>query len=361
MSVPSARGAERTRIGCLSSAPWNPYLRLLYGALGRAGIEVVWDARLGLGWLWRSRRTVRVLHVHWPEGLYRFHRGPRRLRRPLSWAKLPVLALRLAVARVLGYRIVWTVHQVYPHETTSRTLDRLAARVLAALCHGLIAHDEATAELARRALRRTPEVIPHGSYIGVYPPGRPARTVRQELGIADDAFVFLAFGELRRYKGVQTLLDAFAALPDERIVLVVAGNPKDGEVGAALEEAAARDPRLRLRLGFVRDEEVAELFDACAVSVLARADGGTSGSLILALSLGRAVVAADTPTYRQLTGGRAGWLFRPGDAGSLREALAAAAADPAVAEERGRSGRELADALDWERIGEQTRGLLARL
>jgi hypothetical protein len=32
-----------------------------------------------------------------------------------------MFGLRLAAARGLGYRIVWTVHQVYPHETESRS------------------------------------------------------------------------------------------------------------------------------------------------------------------------------------------------------------------------------------------------
>jgi len=353
----------RTRVACLSSARWNPYLRLLYASLDRAGVPVEWDAQLSLPWLWRARHAVRILHIHWPEGLWRLHRGPAAVRPLLSWAKLPLLALRLAAARALGYRFVWTVHQVLPHETTSRRLDRAGARVLATFANALIAHDEPTLADVRRELgpRQRVALIPHGSYVGVYPPGRPRAEVARALDVPDDAFVFLAFGELRRYKGVQTLLEAFAALERDDVVLVVAGNPKDAETGAALEAAAAADRRVRVRLGFVAEEEVAELFDLCDAAVLARADGGTSGSLILALSQGRPVVAADTPAYRALTRGRAGWLFAPGDARSLRDALEAAAGDRAEAAARGTVAQGLADELDWDAIGRATARLFASI
>jgi glycosyltransferase involved in cell wall biosynthesis len=353
---------DRLRVACLSTAPWNPYLRLLYDAVGAAGVDVVWGGRLSLRWLWRSRRSVRVLHVHWPESLYRFGRGPALLRRPLSWAKLALLALRLAAARALGYRLVWTVHQVRPHETTSRRLDAAGARVVAAFARALIVHDGSTAERVRRELRpaRDPVVIPHGSYRGVYPPGRSRDEVARALDVAPGAFVFLCFGELRRYKGIQALLEAFAATGRDDVALIVAGNPKDPATAAALRQAAAADPRIRVRLGFVADDEVAELFELADAVVVARADGGTSGSLILALSLGRPVVAADTGVYRELANGsEPGWTFAPDDARSLREALVRAAGDRDGAAARGRYALEVAERLDWGPIGQATARVFA--
>jgi glycosyltransferase involved in cell wall biosynthesis len=83
--------------------------------------------------------------------------------------------------------------------------------------------------------------------------------------------------------------------------------------------------------------------------VLPRGDGGTSGSLVLALTLGVPVVAADAPSYRELVGeGAAGWLFRPGDAASLASALERAAREPAEARaEKARAAAEVAGSLDW--------------
>jgi beta-1,4-mannosyltransferase len=345
-----ASGPSRSRIACLSSAPWNPYLRLLYDALAREGIPSERRGAPSLGWLVRSRRRVRWLHVHWPEPLYVAGRGPRPLRGLLSWLKLARLALRLAVARALGYGVIWTIHQVYPHER-SGPIDRAGSRVLAAFATALFAHDEATAREARDELgpRARPAVVPHGSYAGFYPPGRDRATVRRDHGIPADAFVFLSLGELRAYKEVDVLLTAFAAADLDEAALVLAGNVKDDRVGAIVRSAAARDPRIHQLVGFVPDPEIAELYGASDAAVLPRGDGGTSGTLVLALTLGVPVVAADAPSYRELVGdGAAGWLFRPGDPASLAAALERAAREPAEARaEKARAAAEVSGSLDW--------------
>jgi glycosyltransferase involved in cell wall biosynthesis len=334
--------------------PQNPYQRLLYEELGRQGLELVEGGLLRLRWLLGSRHRVDVLHFHWPEIYYR-HRGAAGKRALLlSWLRLPLFALRLAVARLLGYRIVWTVHQVRPHESPSPLLDRLGTRVLAAGAHVLVAHDRSTALEAAAAFgeRRRPTIVPHGSYIGVYPPGRSRAEVRRELGIEPDAFLFLSLGHLRPYKGLDVLLEAVAATAESlpRAAVVVAGLPIDGAGVAELTEAAAADPRIVPLLGFVPDERVAELFGAADAAVLARTDGGTSGALVLALSHGVPVVAASRPTYVELVEpAGAGWLFEPGSAASLADALEAAAGEsaPGLAR-RAAAARECAEALRWE-------------
>jgi glycosyltransferase involved in cell wall biosynthesis len=349
-------------ISCFTSAPWNPYLGLLYEHLDRQGVRLAEEGRLSLRWLWHARSSVGFLHLHWPEALYRFERGPALVRSALGWLKLVLLASRLAAARALGYRLVWTIHQVFPHEVESRRRERIAGRLLARACHLLLAHDHATAEAAAReyGLReRRVEVVPHGSYVDVYPPGRKRSAVRAELGIPEHAFVFIAFGELRGYKGIELLLEAWADARLPSASLVIAGHPKDPAIAEAVRSAAAADPRIKPLLVFRPHELVAELFGASDAAVIARTDGGTSGSLILALSLGLPVVLADVPAYHELTQGhRAGWLFRRGAEASLREALEAAAADPAEAYARGRVAREVADTLRWPEIATRTAALL---
>jgi beta-1,4-mannosyltransferase len=354
--------ARDKRIACLSIAPWNPYLRLLYQALAAEGFELVEEPRLSLRWLWRSRSNARFLHFHWPESHYRFGRGSDRLRPLLSRLKLAVFASRLGAARLLGYRLVWTVHQIYPHESLDSGLDHRGAALLARACDLLVTHDRWTAdEVASKLARRSTEVavIPHGSYIGVYPEGRPRDEVRRDLSLPQNGFVFLCFGELRGYKEIELLLAAFSPIPHPTARLVVAGNVKATSVGSSVSAAAEADPRIVSVRGFVAESKVAELFHGCDAAVLPRGEPGTSGSLILALSLGLPVVAADVPTVREMTGeGQAGWLFRPHDASSLRTVLESAAADPENARSRGSRGRKIAEGLDWTDAARQLATLL---
>ena len=80
---------------------------------------------------------------------------------------------------------MWTVHQVDPHERATGGLDTLGARVLASSADVLVAHDDATAAQVHRLPGgpRQVTVVPHGSYIGVYPAGHTRQEMREELGI----------------------------------------------------------------------------------------------------------------------------------------------------------------------------------
>ncbi|HEX7524764.1 MAG TPA: glycosyltransferase, partial [Gaiellaceae bacterium] len=131
------------------------------------------------------------------------------------------------------------------------------------------------------------------------------------------------------------------------------------ELQIALRAEVGDDPRIRLLLDYVADAEVAELFGAADAAVVARDDGGTSGSLVLPLSLGVPVIAADCPAYRSLTGGESsGWLFRPGDESSLCEVLEQAAANTDEARRRGSAALERARRLRWSDAAAQTARLL---
>jgi len=351
----------------------NPYLGLLDEALSSFGVELGAEPPFTLSWLWRARREIHVLHFHWrPDFYYAWCRPAAYSRDPPpaalqglgSWITLVLFGVRLAAARLLGYRLMWTVHEIYPPENNnrppgsiSRRIDRLGGRLLARVSDVLYAHDSATAERAREELGRPAkgiEVVPHGSFIGVYPAGRPRLAVKAELRIADDAFTFLCFGQLRPDKSVKLLLEAFCSTEDPHLALVVAGQVLDDRSRDALVEAAASDSRIRLLLETVSAERVRELFDASDALVLARSEAWTSGSLILALSLGLPVVAARLSPYEELLdAGRAGWLFRPGDADSLRAALLQAAADPGLGAKRAAALQQGERLPRWSEIAAQ--------
>ena len=145
--------------------PQNPYQRLLYEGLAAEGVRLVPSAPLRFRWLLANRHGVDVLHFHWPEIYYRHRGATTRVDVALSWVRLGLFALRLWFARALGYLIVWTVHQVQPHESPSPRLDRFGTRVLAHASNLLVANDRTTAELAQKRfrLRHAPRVVPHGS------------------------------------------------------------------------------------------------------------------------------------------------------------------------------------------------------
>lgn len=312
--------------------PFNPYQGLFYRGLEEFEISVVPDARFKLTWLVHRRREVDVLHIHWPQAFYRVRRRPRWMMRRLSIFKFAYFVVRLAAARAMGYRLVWTIHQVYPHEIKNERLDRMAPIILGRACHAFIAHDDHTASLAKQELDvpdRKLHVIPHPSYVGAYPDQPTQGEARRILGIDDGPTLFLCFGGLRKYKNVELLLEAFATLRCRNVMLVLAGRPADRQLAKQIETAAAGDERIRPMPMIVSDEEVPTLFAAADAAVLPRSDGGTSGALILAVGMGLPVIAARGSANEAITRGEeAAWLFHPGDVTSLRSCLQAAATEP---------------------------------
>src|SRR4051794_2212087 len=359
-----ATGAQRIGVAAYPFIYENPYQRVLYDELARFGFDLDTDADFRISWLFRNRKRTTIVHFHWPQNCYVWFRRPRRLRRALSWPKLALFALRLWVARALGYSVVWTVHEVFPHERLAGHLDVIAAKVLARFSDLLIAHDRGTAGRAVEEFKLTspPVVIPHGSYIDIYPAGRSRNAVRAELGIGPDAPTFLYFGHLRTYKSIDVLLDAFAHAELDDVHLVIAGIPLDEDVERVVRSAEDADERICARLEFVPDDGVAELFAAADVVVLPRSDGGTSGALVLALSMSRPAVVADKADYVNLIAdGEAGWTFAAGDRASLRRALESAVADRVLWPRKSAAARVIAEELSWPSIARRTAAALRRL
>lgn len=348
----------------------NRYGELLYGALSGHGIEAVPEAKLDPRWLWRHRGEVTFLHFHWDRYFYDSTVSGPRLRECLSWLKLVYFALLLMLGRALGYRIIWTVHEVVPHEARNPRRDVLAGRLLARLSHALICHDDATAHRAEAVLGIPSErfaVIPHGSYLGVYPEGRPRCAVRREFGYDDSVFVLLAFGNLRSYKRLDLLLDAFLSVPSPDVRLLITGQFEwrfrdvewEQRTVSQLRLAAAHDPRIRYRIERVPDEQVAELHGAADAAVFARTDGWTSGSLILALSQGVPVLAPRLPAYAELLGPEdAGWLYEPGSVPSLADTISRAARERAQVPAKVTEARRRAQQLAWDEIATATASVM---
>ncbi len=288
----------------------------------------------------------RIVHVHWQAfSVPRWLPFSRRL--SLLWFGVCVGGIRL-----LRFRLVWTVHNVVPHERETSD-DIAAARRIALAADAKIVHASRTLEQMASLGLDTAHVavIPHGSYLGAYPVSERPPQSRERLSIGADEFVVLFFGNIRPYKGVDSLLEAFVAADLEGSRLVVAGECLDRR--PLLAAPGAGDPRVTLHLDAVPDELVATFFQAADVVCLPFASVTSSGSVILALSFGKPVIAPRLGTLVDLPE-TVGWFNDPTDPDGLRRNLEAAAGDPDERRRRGRAALEFARTLSWERIAADT-------
>jgi glycosyltransferase involved in cell wall biosynthesis len=278
----------------------NPYNFLLSEALAAEGCEVV-DLDDRNRWL----GTWDILHIHWPQ---QAARGGKRQ----ALRKSAALVTLLAVQRLRGVRIVWTVHNVRGHDSHDSAIERVLMRVVARLVHGLVfltqsSRDAACGEMP--ALKSKPfSVIPHGLY------GRTSTRTREEarvvFGLPPDRPTVGFLGDIKRYKGLDLLLTAFAETSPGELVLFIAGafqayslagqKQHSTVVRKQIGDLQAAGYSIVFREGRLDDAAFADAVRACDAVALPYREIWNSGLALLVLENGGRILAGDAPVFREL-------------------------------------------------------------
>lgn len=329
------------------------YFLNLRDELAALGWEVVFAPYSGL-LMPLSRNATRaqapLLHVHFEYPITGAFIRPAWK----SWALLAQFLLDLMFLRLAGRKVVYTVHNLWTHDRTNATIDRLSRRVLARQAEAVIVHGPSGVPLVRDAYRVPVErvhVVPHGHYRANYPITVARDSARARWGLEDRHWAFLFFGSVRPYKGLEDLLDAFAELPSPDLRLIVAGRPASPEYLSRLQARTA-DPRVVWCPGFVAPDGVQWFMQASDAVVFPFAEVFTSGSLVTALSFRKRVVAPDKGLVRDYLPAGAGVLYETPAVPTLAEALREVMLTDEEAAGAAIDG--LLPALDWHSIARRT-------
>ena len=258
----------------------NPYTLLLAESIRGAGANLVYFS-------WRDALFGRydVFHVHWPEILVE---GRTPLRRLVRQALTVLLVARLAVTR---RPLVRTVHNL-----------GLPAG-LSALQRGILALIDRRTALRIRLNEHTPvdgpfATIPHADFRSWFASYRPSAVVTGQIGYV---------GRIRRYKGVESLLEAFAASrvlagggAGEQLSARIVGYASTTELESTLLGLAGDDENITIEFGFVADARIVEVVTSSELVVLPYRVMHNSSAAITALSLGRPVLVPDNEVTRDL-------------------------------------------------------------
>jgi len=333
----------------------NPYQNLLADGVRSAGWIVDFAnypaTVFPLLSLHRKHPTVAVFHLHWiNDYLGRILWSGSRLKFSI---RLFQMAADVLLVRLRGIKVVWTVHNRLSHESEHPAREIMARRLLARLVSRLIFHShEARAEIQRLLainLIHRSDVIPHGHYIGMYPTNpRREHQLRERFALKAEETVVLFFGNLRRYKGVSQLLQAFETVKHPHLRLLIAGNPFDQSIADELTTAAERDRRLGLYLGFIPEADVGPLYAISQIAVVPFERTLTSGSAILALSQGKALILPEEARIIGLPDLRGTVFFNRNNG---LKAILNKLPDKSQLEDMGKINFEAAQELDWSKIG----------
>lgn len=335
----------------------NPYQQILADNLATHGVTVCtnrWPNRSPLlQVLWAQLQgEIDVLHLHWTSPFLLA------TQRPYSLLKGSVFFTFVLLFKILGGNIVWTVHDLVDHEEKDTPLECFFNRLLCHLYGQLIVHCSAARKLVLQTYRLPAKldgklnVVPHGHFIDHYVTHVSAAEAKQKLGLEAEDICFLYFGQIRAYKGVLTLVETFKRFSVPQARLLIVGKPIDKTMHTTLEVACAGDKRIQTRLTFIPEAEVQLYLKGADVVVLPFQKILTSSTVILAMSLGKAIIAPQRGCVAAVLDEQGAFLYHPQQANGLEQALQKVPS--ANLKAMGAYNYQRVQALDWGRIATQT-------
>ena len=337
----------------------NPYQSLLYKEMKLLGARITYLGELTPSWTLNvvllpfevvARRIAgaRLIHIHWvfffaPPLAARSSAGRLAMQ---SWFQL-----WLRICRLIGIRLVWTAHNLLPHEPVFAD-DISARRYLVRSSDLVIAH-------ARSALDQLAELGAAPSRVAVIEHGPmgevPATRTLRVPGTGDGPRQFLFIGGVKEYKGVDDLVAAFLALPpDVAACLTVAGHCPDHGLRSRLTASANRPgTRITMRLQHIPEAELTRLLAAADVVVLPYRRVTTSGSAMLALTHARPLIVPNMASTADLPDD-AVIRYEGGLPGLLSAISTAAREESAHLAAMSRAASKFAASISWSDIAQRT-------
>jgi glycosyltransferase involved in cell wall biosynthesis len=303
----------------------DPYLDDLGSALAEQGWRYALVGRKGLMLaLFAAMRGRGTVHLHWFEAF-----TPRRNRLDglVAWLYLP--ALWLAGRRG---RVIWTVHNVTPHEGYAPLVGTSFLRRLARSSSRILVHFDQTREAVEAKFSTAGKTfVTHAASFGHAhgpPIGRAEARASISGSLTEDTTLFVQVGSLRAYKQPATTAQAFRDTAPPTAMLLIAGPCEDESIEAEVVRAAANDPRIVLQFGRLPNEKLVAALCAADWSICPYLRIDNPGAVNLSVSYGCPVIAPNLSQVRELTIGHPAILY-PVD-GSAREQLGGAIATAAT-------------------------------
>jgi len=228
-----------------------------------------------------------IVHVDW------IHQYYLRRSKLLTRVQYLLFLLDLWVFRSLfGCKLVWTLHNVMPHDQPNSGLFKKVRVRFAGYCDRIRIFSDSSENRAVEELKISRDkfvVLPEGDYVEYYENEIKADQAKKELGVIGYETTLLFFGSIRPYKGLEILIDEFVKL-NRNIALIIAGQCKDLPYANSLRERISGDKRIQFVPKLIHKNEVQVYFNAADIVVLPFKKIENSGSTILAMGFGKPIV-----------------------------------------------------------------------
>ena len=229
-----------------------------------------------------------ILHYHWLE-----------FQDIRSLSAMPYKLTCIAFYKLFGGKLVWTIHNKYPHDGKYLKLHSILQRWMSRKSNSIILHCNTVKQDLIKFLNISEEKIKicaHPSFTTTTLVKKDARkqlSKQLQIDLDSEDYAFLVFGQISHYKGISAIIEAFNELLDDHIHLIVAGPVKKGNsnLSSELQEWCSKVNNLHIRDTFIDEETLPILHSAVDCAVANHKDIISSGSTEMALSYNLTVIA----------------------------------------------------------------------
>ena len=272
--------------------------------------------------------------------------------------------------RLFKINLIYTAHNVLPHE--NHKFHYILNSIVYRSSTAIIAHSNYIKNLLKEIFQFNFDmivIIPHGNFNHYKSKKNISQTdARKKLNLLEEDNVLLFFGFIRKYKGLDLLLDAFekAVGQNKNLKLVIAGEPINKQLETEYRERIAQIPgndKIQFFSDYIPNDQIAPYFIASDIVALPYKNIYHSGLMHLAYSFGKPIIATSVGDFSEtIEQGKNGFILKKNDATNLAKTIISAFADKNKLKKMGKYVTELNEnKYSWDKIAYQTKRLYEKV
>ncbi len=294
----------------------NPYIFQLVNALANTSDSCCVQTSLKLFWFGDIQADI--VHIHWPHQLFEWEP-----RSKVDDENIALLRERLLYLKQ-KCRIVSTVHNLYSHNTGTHKRD-IVYDIVYSLSDAFIHLGKSSVDLFnihhRDDIKKIHGVICHGDY-SFFKNDSDIVSARRFLGIGDDRYICLVFGNIRNKNELLYTVKGFRLFKKDKKEMIIAGRLKWPKGKIQLMYGRIQNLfNIKLHNGFIRHNNVQYYLNAADVVIVPRLEGLNSGNIPLGFTFGKVVVGPNLGIMGEILKDSSNPTFDPRDYRTLAKAL----------------------------------------
>ena len=247
----------------------------------------------------RLKKEKCILHYHWLE-----------INDLQSLGGLIWKIFWVSLYKLLNGRIIWTIHNQFPHNNKYIFLNRTVRKYIAHIADKLQVHCKSAVNIMMPVLNVNESkffIIDHPIFpVEIIEKDKSSALLNQKYfpnKIKSEDILFLMFGEIAEYKGIKKVVEIFNSL-EEKKKLLIAGIVKKGHMKNYKEILSSIKNQNQILICNKRipDEDAMLFLNSCDYALFNFKEVLTSGSVFLALSYKKNIIVPSKGCLKELKG-----------------------------------------------------------